>query len=539
MKYSNPYFDSILLYCLLKEFNVLLGKKVRVVRQDSENNLLIVFSKHTLLASIHPSFYRVCLLPVEGMQNLKKHSFENLLKHQTVQSIKQFGLDRIFCIHFKEERADVSHYLIFELTGPSSNIFLLDSGSMVLAQLRKLKTKKKETTYRFGERTFDELFQLEPEKELEIIINSKKLEKELKQRFRKPPAWLSELLSNDDDTTIRNVFHKILTKPKPYLVYQHKHPLFISPFQLSTAAQTTKSFSDALTVLYDSIALEETRDKIKKAVTKKIKSAKKTRLKLNEDQKTVHMSKEFRRKGELILVHIPRIKRGQKLLKVTDPYHEQEVIAIQLDPAKSAVKNAEAYFKKARKAKRSAEIITKRLDHIRSEIKFLERLHISIDRAESQELQKLKETVLPQKPLKGKPQTGAKRFRTFCTQSGKVVLVGRNKKENDLLTFGVAKKLDIFFHVREAPGSHTVLINDGTLSREDIHDAAKIAAYYSKAKHSTIVPVSYTERRYVRKSKKLGPGKVLLINEKTIFVEPKRPPKIPNKTPPFLKTQHS
>ncbi|TET19574.1 MAG: fibronectin-binding domain-containing protein [Candidatus Cloacimonadota bacterium] len=538
MKYINPYFDSILLYCLLKEFNVLLGKKVRAVKQDSENNLFIVFFEHTLLASIHPFFYRVCLLPVEGIQNLKKHSFENLLKHQTVQSIKQFGLDRIFCIHFKEERADVSHFLIFELTGPSSNIFLLDAESVVLAQMRKSKTKKK-VTYRFGEKTLDELFQLEPERELEIIINSIDLRKELKQRFRKPPAWLSELLSNDDDTIIRNVFQKIVTKPKPYLVYQHEHPPFISPFQLSPAAQATKSFSDALTVLYDSIALEETRNKIKKAVTKKIKSAKKTQLKLNEDHKTVHMSKEFKGKGELILVHIQRIKKGQKLLKVTDPYHEQEVIAIQLDPAKSAVKNAEAYFKKARKAKRSGEIITKRLFHIRSEIKSLEHLRISIDRAESQELQELKETFLPQKSLKGKPQTVVRRFRTFCTQSGKIVLVGRNKKENDLLTFGVAKKLDIFFHVREAPGSHTVLINDGALSREDIHDAAKIAAYYSKAKHSTIVPVSYTERRYVRKSKKLGPGKVLLINEKTIFVEPKQPPRIPNKTPPFLKTQHS
>ena len=116
-------------------------------------------------------------------------------------------------------------------------------------------------------------------------------------------------------------------------------------------------------------------------------------------------------------------------------------------------------------------------------------------------------------------------FRIFVVAGGFEVWVGKNSANNDLLTTKYSKPHDIWFHARGASGSHTVLktSRNKSPSKEVIYQAARIAAYYSKMRKATNVPVAYCERKYVRKPKGAPAGTVTLEREKVVFVEPRLP----------------
>ena len=116
--------------------------------------------------------------------------------------------------------------------------------------------------------------------------------------------------------------------------------------------------------------------------------------------------------------------------------------------------------------------------------------------------------------------------RVFHTSAGETILVGRNNRENEYVTFVAAKKYDIWFHSQQTPGSHVILqLADKTKppSHESIIEAAQTAAYFSQARTSSKVPIIYTEVRHLQKIKGAIPGKVKYTRIKSIMVEPKPP----------------
>jgi len=116
----------------------------------------------------------------------------------------------------------------------------------------------------------------------------------------------------------------------------------------------------------------------------------------------------------------------------------------------------------------------------------------------------------------------APRSRRYRTSDGWSVLVGRCNAENDRLTAGAARE-DIFLHAQGCPGSHVILKTDGRSGgppRKTLEEAARLAAYWSKARNSKTVPVNYTEVRHVNKPRGAAPGLVNIRNEKTLFVTP-------------------
>ena len=109
----------------------------------------------------------------------------------------------------------------------------------------------------------------------------------------------------------------------------------------------------------------------------------------------------------------------------------------------------------------------------------------------------------------------------FFTTDGFEVLVGRNNRQNDTLTLKTANNNDLWFHTKDIPGSHTILVTAGkTPSEQAIVQAARIAAYHSKAKESSQVPVDYTEIRNVSKPQGAKPGMVIFVKNKTLYVSP-------------------
>ncbi|MFH1681592.1 MAG: NFACT RNA binding domain-containing protein [Candidatus Eisenbacteria bacterium] len=242
-----------------------------------------------------------------------------------------------------------------------------------------------------------------------------------------------------------------------------------------------------------------------------------------------------RRQGEILSIHFRNVERGTPKVRLPDPYDGGE-IEIDLDPTKSARQNIERLFRLAKKGERGAEIVRARIAETERLVASLDSLLEEVEGAKgAEEAEALRERAGPLlraekreaswrgKIRKPKERALPVRPREYRIAGGYTVLVGRDNKENDLLTLKIARPGDLWFHAAQAAGSHAVLLRDDPkkpVPHEALLEAAAIAAWHSKAKHASKVPVIYTEKRYVRKPKGWPPGRVTCSREKTLFVEP-------------------
>ena len=202
------------------------------------------------------------------------------------------------------------------------------------------------------------------------------------------------------------------------------------------------------------------------------------------------------------------------------------VIRIKLDPSKSGSQNAQKYYKDYRKAKTAEQILTEQIELAEKELEYIDNVFDSLSRAETErELAEIRSELIQTGYIKA-PKSKAKDQKPlpplkFTTTDGFEVLVGRNNRQNDTLTLKTANNNDIWFHTKEIPGSHTILVTNGREpSDEAILQAAKIAAYHSKAKDGSQVPVDYTKIRNVSKPQGAKPGMVIFVKNKTLYVTP-------------------
>ena len=120
----------------------------------------------------------------------------------------------------------------------------------------------------------------------------------------------------------------------------------------------------------------------------------------------------------------------------------------------------------------------------------------------------------------------------FLSSDGIIIRVGKNNRQNDLLTLKIAEKEHLWFHVKDLPGSH-VIVSRSSPPYKTLEEAAMLAAYYSRGKNSANVPVDYTRVKNVRKPKGAKPGMVIYDNHKTLYVTPEKD-KLPAPTPEEL-----
>ena len=233
--------------------------------------------------------------------------------------------------------------------------------------------------------------------------------------------------------------------------------------------------------------------------------------------------------GELITANLHQVKQGATKVELTN-YYNGETVSINLDPRFSPIQNAQRYYKKYSKAKTAVTEKNIQLDEANSDIAYLESVLAYIEKAGSvEEIEELRQELVEGgylrkrknnfKPSKSKPSPYQ-----HTTTDGFRVLVGRNNKENDLLTFKTASGKDIWFHTKDIPGSHVILFTDGKSPTEkSIFESAALAAYHSKARGSENVPVDYTQVRYVKKPNGAKPGMVIFTDNRTVYVNPELP----------------
>jgi len=236
-----------------------------------------------------------------------------------------------------------------------------------------------------------------------------------------------------------------------------------------------------------------------------------------------------KRLGDLITANLYQLEKGMNRVKVIDYFDEScPETEIELDVRLSPQQNAQRYYKLYNKAKTAEAVLTVQVEQGERDVDYLESVLASISEAEcEQDLSQLREELRQTGVLSNKQQKNqrAKPVRArpyeYRTSDGFAVFAGKNNLQNDLLTMKTAFKSDVWFHTQKIHGSHVILVSDGREPTDQaMTEAAMIAAYHSKARTSSLVPVDYTPVRYVKKPTGAKPGFVIYHVYQTAYVTP-------------------
>ena len=230
-------------------------------------------------------------------------------------------------------------------------------------------------------------------------------------------------------------------------------------------------------------------------------------------------SDNLRKAGDIILQNIHLINKGDKTFKYKSNDGVEQILKLKEDLSPS--ENARNYFDKYKKQKGSVDILRSRIINFEKE-----KIKMELELERINKMTEYKTLLKEEKRSEENRNDETSRFRKFRLNDKYEVWVGKDSASNDLLTTKYTAQNDLWFHVRGSSGSHTVLkINNKKedIEKEAIQRAASIAAYYSKSRNASNVPVAYCEKKYVKKKKGFKQGSVVMEREKVIFVKPKLP----------------
>lgn len=274
---------------------------------------------------------------------------------------------------------------------------------------------------------------------------------------------------------------------------------------------------------------------LRKSISTKLDRLYKKSKKQNEELLESKNADIYKINGELLTAYIYMIQKGMEEVEVVNFYDpNNENVLIKLDKRLTPSKNAQKYFKKYNKLKTALVEITEQLKITEEEINYLENIMLSITNCESiDELDEIKEELIKVGYVKGKIKDKGKSKKIketnvlktkpyeFLSSDGFTIYVGKNNKQNDYLTLKMAINSDMWLHTKNIPGSHVIIRFDGEeIPETTIFEAAMLAAYYSKGKMSSKVPVDYTLKKNVKKPSGAKPGMVIYETNSTMYVTP-------------------
>ncbi|MFW6251604.1 MAG: Rqc2 family fibronectin-binding protein [Halanaerobium sp.] len=569
-------FDGIMLSALkdnLKE--KIIGARIEKAYQIDKKYLIIRLRNNNqnleLLISTDPQGARINLTeldfdfpsyPPDFCMMLRKY-----LKNSYIQNIVQPEFERMVRIDIEKRGKEFS--LIAELMGKYSNVILLDDNEMVLDAMKRITEKQNTERQLYPGIKYEKPpaqnklnpLELKNKEEFRQIIEEDFSQaafravmynfrgigpysaREIVYRAGIDPSENYNSLTDSQKNKIAESMLKLFSEfrngiYKPVIATENGEVDYISAFILNHRdPEKIKTFEN-LDQMMDYYFKEFLKDReLKRAIrelnkivntylNKNIKKQKKLKKQLQESKE----AEKYKKMGELITANIYQINRGDKNIIVNDYYSEdQKEIKIKLDPAKSPSENAQKYFKKYNKLKKSVKHLKREIAKLRHEEKYLKQVSMNIEQAETlDDLAEIKEELKEENYIKKQKQNKRNRAnkklppRKFISSDGYQILVGRNNKQNDRLTKKIANDGDIWLHTKVIAGSHVIIKRDTEQNVPDntLSQAAAIAAYFSKARQSTNVPIDYTPVENVNKPKGAKPGLVYYEKYQTIYVDP-------------------
>ena len=326
----------------------------------------------------------------------------------------------------------------------------------------------------------------------------------------------------------------LLTKTEDHAVFDFSF-LPITQYEGLMTVSQEQSFSDLLAAFFEKKGKAERMARRSADLHKTVVNARdRLARKLAAQQKELDATQnreQYKRLGDLITANLYQLEKGMNKAVVVDYYDEAcPEVEVALDVRLTPQQNAQKYFKLYNKAKTAEEVLTQQLAQGRADLDYLESVLVALGEAESErDLAQLREEltqagVLSNKQARNKKQrvkpVAAKPFH-YRSSDGFDIFAGKNNLQNDLLTLKTAFKSDIWFHTQKIHGSHVILVADGREPTDQaMTEAAMIAAYHSKARQSSLVPVDYTPVRQVKKPAGAKPGMVIYHVDQTAYVTP-------------------
>jgi predicted ribosome quality control (RQC) complex YloA/Tae2 family protein len=243
----------------------------------------------------------------------------------------------------------------------------------------------------------------------------------------------------------------------------------------------------------------------------------------SELQRAPERATVLRHHADLLLARLRDVPTGADHVALED--FDGGVVDVELDPALSPARNADRLYEQAAKRERAARQLPALVQHAQAELQKLDRLlaDAQAGRAEESVIRKVLANLETERSRGSTAAAPRLPYRRYRTSGGLEVRVGRGARANDALTFHHAAPDDVWLHARDVAGAHVVLRwaqRDQNPPRRDLHEAAALAAWHSRARTSGLVPVDWTRRKYVRKPRGAPPGLVRPERVQTVFVEP-------------------
>lgn len=558
-------FDGIVTRAVVSELNgCLLNGKINKIFEPNKNEILLgIYSCGKNYA------LNICINPVNYRVHLTTHSKPNpqnvfnfcmvLRKHLTGGTIKKIymnGLERIIYIDvdcYNDFNDLVTKTIVIELMGKHSNVILLNSDNTIIDSLRHL--DKLDNSLRdilpgykylvldsskqdFTSSTFDDFYK--------ILQNTESIATPLSNYYTGfSKAGISYILYDLDINTEKislddykrlYKYLKDIISGNPLLCYKidEKKDDFYVKLQNSDNFQVNFFIDDFYFGKEEKEKFSSYQNDLLRLILNRLKRLEDKLSTANQSLNECSKMEDYRLYGELITANLYRIQNyNQTSITLENYYKNNEPIDIKLDGSISPSANAKKFFKKYKKLQNTYSIVQKQKELITAEIEYLDSIVYEINNCQTlQDLESVYSEISESLDLKINDKNTPKKnekvnssMPTELTIDGFTILVGKNNKQNDYLTCRIAKSSDLWFHTKDIHGSHVVLkLNKNKPATDSIiYKCATIAAYYSKAKLSQNVPVDYTYIKYVRKPNGAKPGMVIYTNNKTLYVNPKKP----------------
>lgn len=576
--------DGIFLRHIGKEIeNIAMDAKVNQVHQPSRDELILSLHTKTgnkkILISTRADSPRVSFTSHNAENPQTAPMFCMLMRKHLCSArlcgVRQEGLERILFLDFDGattlgDRTKIT--LCVEIMGKHSNCILIDSEGVIIDALKRIDLTLSSKRLVLPQLRYElppsqgklSLEELSAEETAERILRNETmpLDKAMlctvtgvspivcrETAFRatgRSDILVSELTSEHKQSYLAQI-EKLrgITLSKEGTPYMLKDPTgrpfdmcFLKAQQYGESAvlKEYESFSQLLDDYYyerDSIERMRVRSRdLSKLAANNISrlsrkiSAQMAELEKSRDRESLRIC------GDLLQANLYRIEKGAQFVQVENFYDENmSTITIRLDPAKSPSQNAQRYYKDYQRAKTADKILRVQIEKGKQELEYLETVADEINRAESErELSQIRLELVDGgyiKPQKGKQKPPAEQGpREFELSDGFILLVGRNNRQNDMLTLKLSAKNDLWLHTKEIPGSHCIIRTEGKeVTDSAVMEAAQICAWYSKARESSQVPVDFTLVRYVSKPQGSPPGRVIYTDQHTVYVTPQNPEK--------------
>jgi len=471
---------------------------IRLYREENEFNI-----------KAHLDTEFSCLYFPDSTSRAKKNSvdlFKDIYDLE-ILDIVQIDQDRSFYFILKKD-----YKLLFKLHGNRSNIILFHDEKVIEVFRNNLKndfTLDLKTLPKSSDTSFENFKKQEGNYKTILPTFGKVFDKYfLEKRYSD--------LSIDKKYDVFNSLLSDLDNPEFYIEHEEDKKPTLLLFPTSNTEQVVKDPKTALNKLFKAYIsdyrLQKEKSKRRNSILLQIKKCKSYINKTSEKLNKLKASQSYSNIGDLIMANLHLIKMHMQEIVLTD-FFTQQPVTIKLKPTLTPQLNAEKYYKKAKSQKIEIDNLEKNIVAKKNQIsEYLTKLE------QLEGIKNLKELRKEQKSEISKPDPPFHKVSFMNFE----ILIGKNAKKNELLTFGLARKDDLFLHAKDSPGSHVIIRSKKNQNFPEslVEQAASFAAFYSKSKNENLIRVLYTPKKYVRKAKDSPPGTVIVSQEKIILVSP-------------------